>query len=97
MGNLSKNRGFFNEIFHTIFNKGKSFCCMESLRHTSIFEVIWICEPIQQEAKHGQEKIHISWTEIKSLLIKPSNVLPSYPSSQNSDLLYSEVDFLKHS
>ena len=40
---------------------------------------------------------NISWTEMKSLLTKPSNVLPSYTSSQNSNFLYSEVDFLKRS
>ena len=37
----------------------------------------------------------ISWTEMKSLLTKLSNVLPFYTSSQNSNLLYTEVDFLK--
>ena len=39
----------------------------------------------------------IIWTEIKSLLTKPSNIFPFYTSSQNSNLLYSEVDFLKRS
>ena len=34
---------------------------------------------------------------MKSLLTKPSNVLPFYTSSQNSNLLYSEVDSLKRS
>ena len=61
----------------------------------SYFEVSWIFAPIQQEAKHDQEK-NISWTEIKSLLTKPSNVLPFYTSSHYSNLLY-EVDFLKRS
>ena len=33
------------------------FRFMESLGHTAIFEVIWIFAPIQQEAKHDQEKL----------------------------------------
>ena len=40
---------------------------------------------------------NISWTEMKNLLTKPSNVLPFYTSSQNSNLLCSEVDSLKRS
>jgi hypothetical protein len=34
---------------------------------------------------------------MKSLLTKPSNDLPFYKSSQNSNLLYSAVDSLKRS
>ena len=37
------------------------------------FEEIWIFAPIQQEAKHDQEKLS---TELKNLLTKPSNVFP---------------------
>ena len=48
----------------------------------SYFEVIWIFAPFQQET--WSRKI-ISWREIKSLLTKPSNVLPFYTSSQNSN------------
>ena len=51
----------------------------------------------QFSKKQNMIKKNISWTEMKSLLTKPSNVLPFYTSSQNSNLLYSEVDFLKHS
>ena len=40
-----------------------------------------------------QNMIKNSWTEMKSLLTKPGNVLPFH----TSNLLYSEVDSLKHS
>jgi hypothetical protein len=50
----------------------------------SYFEEILIFAPIQQEAIHDQEKLS---AEVNSLLTKPSNVLPFYPSSQNSNLL----------
>ena len=42
------------------------------------------CVQFSSKAKHDQEKLS---AELKSLLTKPSNVLPFYPSSQNSNLL----------
>ena len=63
----------------------------------SYFEVIWIFAPIEFRTKQNLIKKNISGTEIKSLLKKPINVLSFYTSSQNSNLLYSEVDFLKRS
>ena len=70
----------------------KTICCKKLLifpfhgitSSYSYFEVIWIFVPIQQEAKHDQEKLS---AELKSLLTKPSNVLPFYTSNQNSNFL----------
>ena len=51
---------FFAYLFHKINVNPPKFRFMESLRPTAIliyFEVIWIFAPIQQEAKHDQEKL----------------------------------------
>jgi len=55
---------------------------MESLRHTVTLKKFEFLH--QEESKHDQEKLS---AELKSLLTKPSNILPFYPSSQNSNLL----------
>ena len=71
------------------------FRFIESLHHTAILKNLNFCANSARSKTWSRK--NISWTEMKCLLTKPSNVLPSYTSSQNSNLLYSEVDFLKRS
>ena len=66
---------------------------IESLHRTAILKNLIFLQ--QFSKKQNMTKKNMSWTEIKSLLTKPSNVLSFYTSSQNSNLLYSEVDSLK--
>ena len=62
----------------------------------SYFEVIWIFAPIQQEAKHDQEKLSAE-QKWKVCCQSPAMFCLFYTSSQNSNLLYSEVGSLKRS
>ena len=71
------------------------FHFIESLHHTAILKNLNFCANPARSKTWSRR--NISWTEIKSLLTEPSNVLPFYTSSQNSNLLYSEVDSLKRS
>ena len=70
-------------------------CFKESLGHTAILMNLNFVANSARSKTWSRK--NISWTEMKSLLTKLSNVLPFYTSSQNSNLLYSEVDSLKHS
>ena len=69
------------------------FRFIEKLCHTAIVKNLNFCANSARSKTWSRK--NISWTEMKSLLIEPSNVLPFYTSSQNSNLLYNEVDSLK--
>ena len=72
-----------------------NFQFIKSLRHTAILKNLNFCAHSARSKTWSRK--NISRTEMKSLLTKPSNFLPFYTSSQNSNLLYSEVVSLKHS
>jgi hypothetical protein len=57
---------------------------MESLCHTAILKLFEFLRQFSKKQKHYKEKLS---AELKSLLTKPSNVLPFYTSHQNSNLL----------
>ena len=59
------------------------FRFIESLRHTAILKNLNFCANSARRKTWSRK--NISWTEMKSLLTKPSNVLPFYASSQNSN------------
>ena len=90
---LGKNR-FQSQILYIKINLSK-FCFIESLFHTAILKNLNYCANSARSKTWSRK--NISWTEMRILLTKPSNVLLFYTSSQNSNLLYSEVDFLKRS
>jgi hypothetical protein len=67
---------------------------MESLWDTAILKKFEFLRQFSKKQNMIKKNYQLNK---KKLLTKTSNVLPFYTSSQNSNLLYSEVDFLKHS
>ena len=82
-------------MFYLGKDKSPEVLFMESLHIQLFWSNLNFCANSARSKTWSRK--NISWKFIKSLLTKLSNVLPFYASSQNSNLLYCEVDFLKGS